>query len=166
MKKVLALFLLGSLLLLVQPYAVSAETTVWPRAILIECTPSFSVSPSPAAYTGLVTITWEDSSDCAATADSVRIVFGASNPWYQNQVVTFTVVPGGDVTSGTTARKGEFYYKVIRYFGGSAVDTVDATVAIGATRVPSLSTWAALVLALAVIAVSIGLLRRRKMILT
>ncbi|MCX5801471.1 MAG: hypothetical protein NTX17_08805 [Candidatus Eisenbacteria bacterium] len=168
MKKVLALFLLGSVLLLVQVYAVSAGTALSDRTISIECSPTFSVPQSPITFGDDTNVTWEVSADCTTTADSVRIVFGVDNPWSATQAETFTTFPDTLVTSPPTTREGDFLYKVIRYKNGSPVDTLTARV-ICAGRgpgLPSLSTWAVLILVLAVIAVSIAFLRRRKIVVT
>jgi len=165
MKIVFAVLLLCSLLLLIQPYSVSAGTVVWTPTVEVKCNP-FRAIPSVANYIVGNTMTWSLDTLGAGPfpADSVVIEFLADNPWYASQVVTATIKHGNPWTSDPTTRDNgagsDFTYYLIRYSGGVAVER--DTVSMGWYRPqPSLSTWAVLVLVLGLIAVSIALLRKR-----
>jgi hypothetical protein len=103
---------------------------------------------------------WNVSAGC----DSIRIEFPLSNPWYASQTVTQVIAPDSTWTSLATVYNGDFTYRIIRFKVATVSDTIQATIGWvdpAKSPVPSLSTWAVLILVLAVIAVSIALLRKR-----
>jgi len=173
MKKVLIALLLGSLLLFVQAYAVSAGSVVWTRTVDINCGPlrAMGAIPSNSNYWVGDTMKWTvDTTGAGAfTVDFVTIQFPAPNPWSATVPVTQDIYPGTPWTSSATTRDNgvgaDFEYYITRDSSGTGVQTVSAY--IGWTNpktappVPSLSTWAVLILVLGLIAVSIALLRKR-----
>ena len=161
MKKVLIALLLGSLLLFVQAYAVSAGTYVLTDTVKVDCTGGLHSHPAEgAAYNLGQTMTWTVNADCSGSGDNVTIYFTAPNPWSLTVSQTFNVAPGASVTSPVTSLEGGFEYTITEFLVGVPVDTIYASMASG-YGVPSLSTWAVLILVLALIAVSIALLRKR-----
>ena len=173
MKKVLIALLLGSLLLFVQAYAVSAGSVVWTRTVDINCGPlrALVVTPSNSNYWVGETMTWAVDTVGAGvfTVDFVTVQFPAPNPWSATVPVTQNIVPGTPWPSPATTRDSDggigFKYYIIR--DSSGVDVQRDSAYIGWTNpltappVPSLSTWAVLILVLGLIAVSIALLRKR-----
>ena len=172
MKKILIALLLGSLFLFVQVYAANAGSLVWTKTVNIKCGPlrAMSVTPSNANYWVGETMTWAvDTVGAGAfTVDFVTIQFPAPNPWSATVPVTQDIVPGTPWTSAPITRKNnggpDFKYDVIRDSSGTAVQTKEAYIGwVDPTKspVPSLSTWAVLILVLALIVVSIALLRKK-----
>jgi len=154
MKKVLIALLLGSLFLFVQVYAVSAGSVVWTQTVNISCSP-LGAQPPAAHYIVGDSMKWN-----GCSADTVRIEFPASNPWYASQIVTQEILPGGSWTSAATSQQGDFNYKIVLYKNAARFDSIQVSMN-WVNPVPSLSTWAVLVLVLGLIAVSIALLRKR-----
>jgi hypothetical protein len=167
MKKMLIALLLGSLLLFVQAYAANAGALVWTQQVNIKCGPlrAMGATPSNANYLVGGTMTWAiDTVGAGAfSVNFVRIEFPAPNPWYASLPVTQNILPGSPWTSLATTRDNDggadFKYYIIRDSSGIAVQRDSAY--IGWARTPSLSTWGVLILVLALIAVSIALLRKR-----
>jgi hypothetical protein len=161
MKKVLIALLLGSLLLFVQAYAVSAGTYVLTDTVRIGCAGGLHADPAGgAAYNFGSTMKWRMSADCSGSADNVRIYFKAPNPWSKTVPQTFNAAPGDSVTSPATSVEGGFEYTITKFLLGAPGDSIKASMASG-PGIPSLSTWGVLILVLALIAVSIALLRKR-----
>jgi hypothetical protein len=173
MKKMLIALLLGSLFLFVQAYAANAGSVVWTTNVDIKCGPlrALVVTPSNANYWVGETMTWAvDTVGAGAfTVDFVTIQFPAPNPWSATVPVTQDIVPGTPWTSLATTRDNgagaDFEYYVTRDSSGTAVQTKSAYIGwtnhATAPPLPSLSTWAVLILVLGLIAVSIALLRKR-----
>jgi hypothetical protein len=170
MKKILIALLLGSLLLFVQAYAANAGTVVWTTNVDIKCGPlrAMSVTPSNANYKVGETMTWDvDTVGAGAfTVNFVTIRFPAPNPWSATVADTEYVYPGTPWTSPATTDTsfaGDFVYYVTRDSSGTPVQSESAYIGWWNPdpRVPSLSTWGVLILVLALIAVSIALLRKR-----
>ena len=172
MKKILIALLLGSLFLFVQVYAANAGSLVWTKTVNIKCGPlrALVVTPSNANYWVTETMTWAvDTVGAGAfTVNFVTIQFPAPNPWSKTVAVTQNIYPGSPWTSpaitDTNAVGVGFEYYVTRDSSGTAVQTKSAYIGWvdpAKSPVPSLSTWAVLILVLAVIAVSIALLRKR-----
>ena len=163
MKKVLIALILGSLLLFVQAYAVSAGTYVLTDTVKVECAGGLlhSHPAGGAAYNLTQTMTWTmDTTGCRNSA-SVTIDFTAPNPWSKTVPQTFNAAPGAPVTSPATVWPGGFAYTITTVGRIPADTTISASMASGIPPTPSLSTWGVLVLVLGLIAVSIALLRKR-----
>ena len=160
MKKAVTLSLLLGLLALCASSSVFAGQFVVVNSINVTCSPLAVDYPSAAYNVGVGnTMTWNISGACAPSVDLVRIEFGALTPWGAGPI-TYSAAPGGSVTSGNNNTAGVFKYNVITEKLGVPQDTIEAWMVSG-EKVPSLSTWAVLILVLGLIAVSIALLRKK-----